>query len=130
MAVAWAKCDADSAARKICATCVLVGTAACIAAFSLVHPQGPYFLARVQLLRSFQVIYVLGVVLLALLYEFSTGGGTSDARFIKDHCPVAEIGLPGTTMHKVDECMPLSEIEKLTSIYAAILSAYFAAPPA
>ncbi len=62
--------------------------------------------------------------------EFSTGGGTSDARFIKDHCPVAEIGLPGTTMHKVDECMPLSEIEKLTSIYAAILSAYFAAPPA
>ena len=46
--------------------------------------------------------------------ELSTGGGTSDARFIKDHCPVAELGLPGTTMHKVDECMPVAEIEKLT----------------
>ncbi len=64
MAVAWAKCEKGSAARNICATSVLVGTAACIAAFSLVHPQGPYFLARVQLLRSFQLIYVLGVVLL------------------------------------------------------------------
>ncbi len=35
--------------------------------------------------------------------EFSTSGGTSDARFIKDHCPVAELGLPGKTMHKLDE---------------------------
>jgi succinyl-diaminopimelate desuccinylase len=61
--------------------------------------------------------------------ELSTGGGTSDARFIKDHCPVAELGLPGTSMHKTDECMPVAEIEKLTDIYAAILSAYFVAPP-
>jgi succinyl-diaminopimelate desuccinylase len=61
--------------------------------------------------------------------EFSTGGGTSDARFIKNYCPVAEIGLPGSTMHKVDECMPVVEIEKLTNIYTAILTAYFAAPP-
>ncbi len=60
----------------------------------------------------------------------STGGGTSDARFIRDHCPVAELGLPGTTMHKVDECMPVAEIETLTGIYTAILTAYFAAPPA
>ena len=61
--------------------------------------------------------------------QLSTTGGTSDARFIKDHCPVAEIGLPGTTMHKVDESMPVAEIEKLTDIYTAILKAYFAAPP-
>lgn len=59
----------------------------------------------------------------------STTGGTSDARFIKDHCPVAEVGLPGATMHKVDECMPVAEIEKLADIYEAILKAYFAAPP-
>ena len=39
--------------------------------------------------------------------EFSTTGGTSDARFIKDHCPVAELGLPGGTMHKADECVPV-----------------------
>src|ERR1043166_954215 len=62
--------------------------------------------------------------------QLSTSGGSSDARFIKDHCPVAEIGLPGATMHKADECMPLSEIHRLVDIYEAILRAYFASPPA
>jgi succinyl-diaminopimelate desuccinylase len=60
---------------------------------------------------------------------FSTSGGTSDARFIKDFCPVVELGLAGTTMHKADECVPVSEIHALTDIYAAILAAYFAKPP-
>jgi succinyl-diaminopimelate desuccinylase len=59
----------------------------------------------------------------------STTGGTSDARFIKDHCPVAEIGLPGTTMHKADECAAVADIHKLAGIYSEILSAYFANPP-
>jgi succinyl-diaminopimelate desuccinylase len=62
--------------------------------------------------------------------ELSTTGGTSDARFIRQYCPVAEVGLPGTTMHKVDECAPVAEIERLTDIYAAILDSYFASPPA
>jgi len=57
--------------------------------------------------------------------QLSTTGGTSDARFIKDHCPVAEVGLPGATMHKVDECVPVDEIRKLTDIYAAVLDSYF-----
>jgi len=61
---------------------------------------------------------------------FSTTGGTSDARFIKNYCPVAELGLPGTTMHKVDECVPVAEIEKLARIYASVLDTYFGAPPA
>jgi len=61
--------------------------------------------------------------------EFSTTGGTSDARFIKDHCPVAELGLAGSTMHKVDECASLEDIEILTRIYQAILEDYFANPP-
>jgi len=61
--------------------------------------------------------------------EFSTGGGTSDARFIKEHCPVVELGLSGSTMHKVDECVPVSEIQRLTDIYQAVLDAYFANPP-
>jgi succinyl-diaminopimelate desuccinylase len=61
--------------------------------------------------------------------QFSTTGGTSDARFIKDHCVVAEVGLPGATMHKVDECVPVSEIYRLTDIYTAVLGAYFAEPP-
>jgi succinyl-diaminopimelate desuccinylase len=61
--------------------------------------------------------------------EFSTTGGTSDARFIRNHCPVAELGLPGATMHKTDECVPLAEIHRLGDIYLAILKAYFADPP-
>ncbi len=60
--------------------------------------------------------------------EFSTSGGTSDARFIKDHCPVVELGLCGATMHKVDECMAVTEIHRLTDIYEAILESYFANP--
>jgi len=60
---------------------------------------------------------------------FSTSGGTSDARFIKDVCPVVELGLAGATMHKADECVPVAEITALTDIYAALLTAYFAKPP-
>jgi succinyl-diaminopimelate desuccinylase len=58
--------------------------------------------------------------------QLSTTGGTSDARFIKEHCPVAELGLPGGTMHKTDECVPVAEIKRLADIYAAILEHYFA----
>jgi succinyl-diaminopimelate desuccinylase len=60
---------------------------------------------------------------------FSTSGGTSDARFIKDACPVVELGLAGSTMHKVDECVPVAEINALADIYTALLKAYFANPP-
>ena len=56
----------------------------------------------------------------------STAGGTSDARFIKDYCPVVEFGPVGTTMHQVDERVPLAEIEETARIYEAILNAYFA----
>jgi succinyl-diaminopimelate desuccinylase len=61
--------------------------------------------------------------------ELSTTGGTSDARFIKEYCPVVELGLPGATMHKSDECALISDIHKLTDIYTAVLEAYFANPP-
>jgi succinyl-diaminopimelate desuccinylase len=61
--------------------------------------------------------------------QFSTTGGTSDARFIKDICPVAEIGVPGGTMHKVDECVPVAEINRLVDVYESILTAYYAHPP-
>jgi len=57
--------------------------------------------------------------------ELSTTGGTSDARFIKDFCPVAEFGLVGQTMHKVDERVATSDIEQLTEIYLAVLETYF-----
>ncbi len=56
----------------------------------------------------------------------STSGGTSDARFVKDHCPVAEFGLVGQRMHAVDERVPLADIHALKAIYARILRGYFA----
>jgi len=56
----------------------------------------------------------------------STTGGTSDARFVKDHCPVVEFGLVGKTMHKVDERVEVAQIEALKAIYARILRDYFA----
>jgi succinyl-diaminopimelate desuccinylase len=58
--------------------------------------------------------------------EISTSGGTSDARFIKDYCPVIDLGLVGTTMHQVDENTPVADLQKLTKIYRAILEKYFA----
>lgn len=58
--------------------------------------------------------------------ELNTGGGTSDARFITNYCPVLEFGLVGQTMHQIDERTPLSDIEKLTKIYRGVLDRYFA----
>ena len=56
----------------------------------------------------------------------STSGGTSDARFIKDYCPVVEFGLVNTTMHKVDESVPTADLVALTAIYRNVLERYFA----
>jgi succinyl-diaminopimelate desuccinylase len=56
----------------------------------------------------------------------STTGGTSDARFIKDYCPVVEFGLVGQTMHKIDERVPVADLERLASIYRGIIERYFA----
>lgn len=59
--------------------------------------------------------------------ELSTGGGTSDARFIKDYCPVVEFGLVGQTMHQVDERTSLSDLNELTAVYQNFLENYFKA---
>ena len=56
----------------------------------------------------------------------STSGGTSDARFVKDHCPVVEFGLVGKSMHQVDEHVEIAHIHQLKTIYARILRDYFA----
>jgi len=57
--------------------------------------------------------------------KLSTTGGTSDARFIKDYCPVLEFGLVGQTMHQVDERTPVADLTTLTAVYRAILDRYF-----
>lgn len=55
----------------------------------------------------------------------STTGGTSDARFVKDYCPVVEFGLVGQTMHMVDERVALSDLETLTKVYERFIADYF-----
>jgi succinyl-diaminopimelate desuccinylase len=57
--------------------------------------------------------------------KLSTSGGTSDARFIKDYCPVVEFGLVGQTMHATDECVPVKDLQMLTAVYRRILENYF-----
>jgi succinyl-diaminopimelate desuccinylase len=60
--------------------------------------------------------------------ELSTSGGTSDARFIRSHAPVVEFGLANTTMHKIDEHVPATDLGRLADIYETILRGYFAEP--
>jgi len=55
----------------------------------------------------------------------TTGGGTSDARFIKDYCPVVEFGLVGETMHQIDERVNAADVTALSAIYADVLARYF-----
>jgi succinyl-diaminopimelate desuccinylase len=57
--------------------------------------------------------------------KLSTSGGTSDARFIKDYCPVLEFGLVGQTMHAVDERTPVKDLVMLTAVYRRIIEKYF-----
>ncbi|UEM02710.1 succinyl-diaminopimelate desuccinylase [Skermanella rosea] len=61
--------------------------------------------------------------------ELSTTGGTSDARFIRSHCPVVEFGIVGQTMHKVDEHVAVADVERLTAIYEAVIDGFFAPDP-
>src|SRR5215471_18880039 len=60
--------------------------------------------------------------------KLSTSGGTSDARFIKNYCPVLEFGLVGQTMHQTDESTPVADLLTLTAIYRRIIEKYFDAP--
>jgi succinyl-diaminopimelate desuccinylase len=57
--------------------------------------------------------------------KLSTSGGTSDARFIKNYCPVLEFGLVGQTMHQTDESTPVQDLLTLTAIYRRIIEKYF-----
>lgn len=56
--------------------------------------------------------------------ELSTTGGTSDARFIKDYCPVVELGLTNATAHKINEHVPVKDIQQLTDIYKLVLEKF------
>jgi succinyl-diaminopimelate desuccinylase len=55
----------------------------------------------------------------------NTGGGTSDARFVKDYCPVVDFGLVGQTMHQIDEQVPVADLQQLAKIYRRMMERYF-----
>jgi succinyl-diaminopimelate desuccinylase len=58
--------------------------------------------------------------------QLSTIGGTSDARFIAQYCPVVECGLIGATMHQVDERVPVADVERLAKFYAHYVEKFLA----
>jgi len=82
----------------------------------------------VFLTRNEKLIGALGSAIEAVIGgkpQLSTSGGTSDARFIKDYCPVVEFGLVGQTMHMVDERVSLADLETLTRIYERFIADWF-----
>ncbi len=84
---------------------------------SFITPPGPLSTMVAEAVRA-----VTG-----LTPELSTTGGTSDARFIKDACPVCEFGMVGQTMHKADERCSVDDIARLSAIYLGVLERYFGA---
>lgn len=87
------------------------------------HVSGEAFITKPGKLSDIVVKAVQKIT--GLIPELSTTGGTSDARFIKDYCPVVEFGLCNKTAHKVDECASVDEIYKLAEVYEAVLDGYF-----
>jgi succinyl-diaminopimelate desuccinylase len=84
--------------------------------------------SHVFLTRDDRLIDTLGGSIKAVVGKqptLSTSGGTSDARFIKDYCPVVEFGLVGKTMHMVDERVALADLETLTQIYQRFIEDWF-----
>ena len=110
---AWLQSEAD---KVIAETGVSIAMKVKISGESFITPPG-----ELSTLIANAVQAELGVT-----PEMSTTGGTSDARFVKDLCPVTEFGLVGKTMHSVDERVELAQITQLKSIYMRILRDYFA----
>ncbi|TIV47653.1 MAG: M20/M25/M40 family metallo-hydrolase, partial [Mesorhizobium sp.] len=84
--------------------------------------------SHVFLTRDEKLIDTLSTSVAAVVGKtpaLSTSGGTSDARFIKDYCPVVEFGLVGKTMHMVDERVALADLETLTQIYERFIEDWF-----
>lgn len=110
---AWLR---DHAAAVEAETGVLIAADISISGESFITPPGE-FSAMVRAAVQAET---------GVMPEYSTSGGTSDARFVKDHCPVVEFGLVGKTMHQVDERVEVAQIHQLKSIYTRILRDYFA----
>lgn len=105
----------SEAAKVSAETGVEIGLEAKISGESFLTAPGPF----VDLVRA-AVQAETG-----MMPTLSTSGGTSDARFVKDHCPVVEFGLVGKTMHQVDERVEVEQIRQLKTVYSRILTDYF-----
>ncbi|MGY6411553.1 MAG: succinyl-diaminopimelate desuccinylase [Alkalilacustris sp.] len=112
--IAWIE---DQAARVAAETGVRIEVIARVSGESFLTPPGPFpdLVSRAVAAETNRAPVL------------STTGGTSDARFIKDHCPVVEFGLTGTSMHQVDEYAEVAEIERLAGVYHRMLRDWFAA---
>ncbi len=106
----------SEAAAVEAATGVVIAVAAEVSGESFVTPPGDFTRLVAQAVRAESGIDP----------ALSTSGGTSDARFVKDHCPVVEFGLVGRTMHQVDERVETAQIEALKRVYSRVLADYFA----
>ncbi|SDW72764.1 succinyl-diaminopimelate desuccinylase [Litoreibacter albidus] len=111
--IAWLRGEADKIARESGATVEMTTQ---VSGESFVTPPG-----ELSAMVAKSVEAETGVV-----PEMSTSGGTSDARFVKNHCPVVEFGLVGKTMHQVDERVMVEQVHQLKGIYTRILQDYFA----
>lgn len=109
----WLTTQADRVAR---ATGIEIGMTLKVSGDSFLTPPGPLS----------DIVASAVEAETGLRPDMSTSGGTSDARFVKDHCPVVEFGLVGKTMHQVDERVEIAQIGQLKSIYARIIRDYFA----
>ena len=94
-------------------------------AFTIDGPRGPRFLTKPGPLVDVVRGAIEGVT--GRAPALATTGGTSDARFIKDFCPVVEVGLRNATAHQVDEHVALADLAALTQIYRRFIERYFAA---
>lgn len=111
--IAWLRAEADQVALD---TGIQIDMRTKVSGESFVTPPGPL---SDLVARAVQVETNRTPIL-------STTGGTSDARFVKNHCPVVEFGLVGKTMHAVDERVEVAHIHQLKAIYTRILQDYFA----
>ena len=111
--IAWLRGEADKIARESGATVEMTTQ---VSGESFVTPPG-----ELSAMVAKSVEAETGVV-----PEMSTSGGTSDARFVKTHCPVVEFGLVGKTMHQVDERVLVDQVHQLKGVYTRILRDYFA----
>jgi succinyl-diaminopimelate desuccinylase len=118
----WTRARIEARVRELCENAAREVSARFALNF---EGTGDVFLSEPGPLLATMVEAVMAVT--GITPKLTTGGGTSDARFIYAYCPVIELGLVSETIHQVDERTPVGDLERLTEIYSAFLARYFTA---